>query len=88
MKNEFGEEIPDKELNEIVFKVRTLSESQLDSLWLSCGFVYEKRESQFKAINKFLVNEIKRSSSSARKMVLNLLLETPVKEFNQHLNSL
>ena len=76
--NEFGEEITQEKLTEITRKIRKLSKMQIDELWYLCEFIIKGHPLNLKALRESDIKNIKKSLNSAKKIVLNLLMETSV----------
>ena len=87
MKNEFGEEISEVEIEILSKKIRKLTKEQIDTLWSLCGWVdNDKKEN--KSLSTKKINRMLKDGHYCEDMVKILLLETPKKEFLTHLTKI
>jgi hypothetical protein len=89
-KNEFGETISDKDFDDLVKRIRKLSDKQIDELWYLCGYIYSEdsypyREKNFKAITQEYLDKIRMDFESAKIVVGWLWDETKTEEIMRNL---
>jgi len=88
MKNEFGEEISQKQLEDFVDRIRDLDDREIDRLWTEIGFVVSDHADDLKALRWKDIQNIRENRESAKIVIGNLLFETPVKKFRSKLKEI
>ncbi len=83
--NEFGERIPVETLYGLADRIRTLTDKELDELWLESGFIFSEREPGFKAISKDSISRIRGGIWCSMSAVESLLLETRLDDVEKSL---
>lgn len=84
-KNEFGETISEKELDELARRFRKLSPKQIDEIAYRCGFIITDHEKEYKALRKSDVDAIVSGLDSAKEKIWGLLAETHLNEVKKAL---
>ena len=84
-KNEFGETMSDNDFDNLVERIRKLSDRQIDELWYSCKYIYSDKESKFQAITQEYLNKIRKSFESAKIVVGWFWDETKIKDIMKNL---
>lgn len=88
MENDFGEDISDEKVSEIIERILKLSDNLIDELFYRCHLIYHvKRKSKFKALNDELLDEIK-EEEHGNTTLITLLTETHIKDILTNLKKI
>jgi len=88
MRNEFGDEISEDQLEEFTSRIRNLEDKEIDRLWHEIGFVIADHADDLKALRWKDIHNIRKSEESAKVVVENLLFETSLEDFEEELRKL
>lgn len=89
--NKYGERLSEAEIHTIANRIRKLSESKIDKLWMSLGFIYKRTQKDYEsndAIDECRINMIKSSDTYAYEMTKNLFVEIHIDLIRKNLDQI
>ena len=79
------EVISERELSDFAIRIRNLNDEKIDELWFRCGYIIVDHRKDFKALRQSDIDRIRRNIQSAREVLWNLIIETPIDIFKKKL---